>query len=334
MSQDVVQIHPVDFHKHSKALDEAACATPGIDHFCSSSAWIFAASLAFHHTANHLLFRTSCGYLPFALQNAEPWRQTLTPLESTWCLACPLLSADVSHMADCLVHVLTKPSLEWKTCVLAGIPENGVLWQAVLGRLALKNAVLYRGPTAIRRRVDLSNGVDAFLAHRSRKFRKSLRQATRRASQEGISYEYYFEPMNECETLALLKRMMDIEANGWKGLQDQGVNKGSMALFYQLMLPTLAKQGRLRALIGRLGDRDVGYLFGGVLGSTFRGLQFSHVCEVKHLSLGNLMQLQIMNHLVEEGVACYDLGMDMEYKLRWSDHALETSSILIRKCSS
>ena len=46
--------------------------------------------------------------------------------------------------------------------------------------------------------------------------------------------------------------------------------------FYQRALPRLAARGALRLSFARDGERDVGYVLGGVLGDTYRGLQLSY----------------------------------------------------------
>jgi CelD/BcsL family acetyltransferase involved in cellulose biosynthesis len=89
--------------------------------------------------------------------------------------------------------------------------------------------------------------------------------------------------------------------------------------FYRQMLRRLAASGAARVVFARAGERDVGYVFGGVAGPFYRGQQFSYAEECRSLSLGNLLQLAQIRWLCEDGVARYDMGSVMEYKTHWAE---------------
>ena len=81
--------------------------------------------------------------------------------------------------------------------------------------------------------------------------------------------------------------------------------------------------------MARRADEDVGFVLGGVFAGTYRGLQFSHDVELRHLSLGNVLQRQQIERLCAEGVRGYDLGSTMEYKQRWSDGPFVTRLLVV-----
>ena len=129
---------------------------------------------------------------------------------------------------------------------------------------------------------------------------------------------------------ALYPRILAIESRTWKSASGNGADTGSMRAFYADMLPRLAARGGLRVLLVQRDGEDLGYLHGGVVGDHFRGLQVSFDERVRDLSLGNLLQREMIARLCEEGCASYDLGTRSEYKRRWAEEGLQTITVLAR----
>ncbi len=86
---------------------------------------------------------------------------------------------------------------------------------------------------------------------------------------------------------------------------------------------------RLRTVFARHQGTDVGYILGGVRHDTYRGFQFSFDDRFGHLSLGGLMQVRQIEHLCAEGIATYDLGIDLDYKHRWADESRDTLTLVV-----
>ena len=67
----------------------------------------------------------------------------------------------------------------------------------------------------------------------------------------------------------------------------------------------------------------------------YRGQQFSYAHDCHTLSLGNLMQIEKIRWLCEEGVQRYDMGpLDgpkMQYKSHWTETAFPLRTWLIEK---
>jgi CelD/BcsL family acetyltransferase involved in cellulose biosynthesis len=101
--------------------------------------------------------------------------------------------------------------------------------------------------------------------------------------------------------------------------------------FYARMIPKLAARGALRLLFARQGERDVGYILGGVLAGCYRGLQFSYDVELEPLGVGNAMQLEQLTALCAEGVTLYDLGSEVPYKSRWGEEHLVTQMVIVTR---
>lgn len=166
-----------------------------------------------------------------------------------------------------------------------------------------------------RRVADLRDGSQEWLARRGPHFRRNLRRAARRAADQGLEVELVRGGP------ALVDRAVAVDRRSWKGATGSGLAEPAMARFYRALATRLGPAG-LRAGFARLDGADVGYILGAVRGDTYRGFQLGHDRAADHLSVGNLLQWHQIIALADEGVARYDLGMDMPYKLAWADDAL------------
>jgi CelD/BcsL family acetyltransferase involved in cellulose biosynthesis len=102
-----------------------------------------------------------------------------------------------------------------------------------------------------------------------------------------------------------------------------------MRLFYERALARLIPAGAFRGLVATIEGRDVGFVFGGVFGSTYRGLQVSFDADHRALGLGNVLQARLIERLAGEGITTYDLGSDIEYKARWAEPGLTTATLVV-----
>ncbi len=298
----------------------------GIDTYCSSSDWILAAKDAFHSELKHRIFSGDAGYGALLADLHPTLGQTLLPMEASWCLACPLVGPDPVALAQMLrEYLLSNPG--WDTLLMAGLEESSPLFHTVLAAFAHDHR-LYQGVTASRLKADLSGGVDGFMSRRSSSFRTNLRRALRRCQEFGISFQVHGEATEDWQPH--FARIMAVEQNSWKGLSHQGVAEGSMRTFYERLMARQAPRGRARWVFARLDNQDIGYLLGGVLGSTFRGYQFSFDNNHRKLSLGNALQYRMIEELCNQGITTYDLGVEMEYKRAWGEQEQTTTSLLIK----
>ena len=89
------------------------------------------------------------------------------------------------------------------------------------------------------------------------------------------------------------------------------------------MIRRLAVRGAARVMFARHEGRDIGFIFGGMLGPCYRGQQFSYDAAWKDLSIGNLLQVEQVRWLCEEGAVRYDMGTAsgeaMAYKRHWTE---------------
>lgn len=308
----------------ASSYDDAVARSCVVDRFCSSSFWILPAVSHLMPAAVPRIVENEGRYV--VLARSAGW---LHPLESTWGLACPLVGADPEAVVDLFLGALAKePS--WESALVTGLPEATPLWRALLPALA-RRYTLGIGPSTRRYVADLSDGVDGFLRLRSTGFRRSLARATRRARRLGLCFEIADHPSaTSVEDDDGFERMLEVERRSWKGRAGVGIDKEPMRSFYRDMNRRLVERGCRRLMFARLDEADGAYIFGGVFGDTYRGLQFSFDSNLASLSLGNLCQIEEIRRLSEGGFRRYDLGTGVAYKKRWGE-VVATRSVLLRR---
>ncbi len=309
---------------HAAAVDAVCLATPEIDHFCSSSAWIIPASQALMPPRRAVIEVDSSAapqqiFAAMANQHPDGFAY-IEPLELAWGLASPLLGADADACVAMALDRLARDA-DWRLALLAGIPAHGVHTQALLRHLP-RSWALKLGQTSLRHRASLHDGLDGFMARRSPQFRKSLGKKIRQAAAAGISFTAVAITPTQADTL--FTRILACEQHSWKGRDGVGMSVESMRDFYAAMLPMLARTGAGRLMFASLDGHDIGYVLGARLGDEYRGLQFSYHADHAHVSLGSLCQYHQIVALIAEGVTLYDLGSEMEYKLRWAEQSFVT----------
>lgn len=318
-------MEPVDLAAHADDFDREVAATPAIDRFCSTAAWILAAASSLMPPRSPFSFRSPNGFFA-AMRGIHPAGfPYVEPVELAWGLASPLVGRDPEALAEDVVTVLAQRR-DWQLAIISGITQAGPQ------RTALERALpprweRRRGTPTLRHVASLDGGVDGFLARRSRELRKSLRKSLRAAEAAGITFERV--RASEQDADALYDRIQDIERQSWKSREGVGISAGPMRQFYGAMLPRLCAQKQQRTIIARHRDRDIGYILGAVFEGEYRGLQFSYDDDHAAFGLGGLMQYQQIVELCEQGVSRYDLGTEMDYKRRWAEEAMETEMLVL-----
>ncbi len=312
----------LDIERRWSDLESLADRTPGIDPWCSGPDWIFPSHRAFGPEGVPIILDApGVGVALLAQYERVDGPPVIAGLEPLWGFACPLLTSDPAAFGE-VVAANLHDLPDWSTIVLPGLPLDGQLARAFAGPLRALGEI--RAATGISRQVaDLSDGDDAWLAKRSARFRRNLRRAQRHAEDVGL------EITNVSEDPAVFERCRQIEGASWKGQDGDGIVAPEMGEFYRMMIERLQIRGRLRASIATLDGKDVGFIFGGVRGRRYRGLQLSFSESVRELSVSHLLQRQEIKALADAGAAVYDLGMDMEYKRRWADREEGSLALII-----
>lgn len=310
-----------DLGELAPVWDGAVDRTPRVDGFCTSTLWSFAAATSFPAVAAPRVVGDGVAFCGMRLTSSTEGHRVLVGLDPVWGFASPLVGPPAAAAAM-LADRLALDDFDY--AVVAAQHEESPVTAWVARTLGDRFRLL-RGPDQERLRIDLLDGVDAWLSRRSGRFRQRLRQLRRAADDAEVS----FDDVSAMAPDELFDRILAVEASSWKAAEATGLNAPELAGFYRQMCCRLAARDQLRALLARIGERDVGYILGGVRGDTYRGLQLSYADEVARLGLGHLLQLEQLERLVHEGVAVYDLGMDMTYKRRWADRTEVTFSLVV-----
>ena len=310
------------------AFDDAVAASPDIDRFCSSSAWILAAHDALMGERDPWIWRADHGWLALARRRRDDGGVVFEPLELAWGLASPLVGPAPAALARELIALAVADD-NWDAMLLAGLVEGGPADRALLAALPPRWR-WGRGTPTQRYVASLDGGVDGYLSRRSRNLRKGLRAAERDAAAAGLTFTP-LAPRTAPESDDALRRIVAIERRSWKGQGGVGVDQGPMLAFYQRMSHALAPRGRLRLILAQHDGRDVAFILGGVFAGEYRGLQFSFDDTYRRHALGNLLQLRQIEALVDEGIGVYDLGTAMPYKERWAETVVETRLLVIAR---
>lgn len=305
--------------------DVAVKSTSGIDHFCSSSLWTLP---ALHHLlpeTEPFIRRSPHGYLAFARRVQDNGARVLHPLEAVWALPSPLVGADPQAVASWLTETLAVETV-WDAAIVTGIDPRSVLWRSVVTTLGRRFEIA-RGPDTKRYVAELHDGLDGFLAKRSAGFGRNLRKAQKRAAAMGVELER--ADAATASEGGVFDRVLSIEGRSWKGRSGAGIDSEPMRSFYRAINDRLVEREARRLVFARVDGEDIGYIFGGIFGETYRGLQFSFDDRFRSLSLGNLMQIGEIESAANAGLEYYDLGTEVAYKKRWGDRVFTTSSLYV-----
>lgn len=318
-------VDPVDLATVADDFDAEVARTPRIDRFCSTTAWILAASSALMPPREPFTLRGKTGYFA-AMRGIHPAGfPYLEPVELAWGLAAPLIGADPEPLVEEVVATLAARRT-WQLAILSGHTLDGPQRRA-LDRLLPPSWERRQGAPTIRHVASLDGGVDGFLSRRSRELRKSIRKSIRAAAEQGVTFESVRAP--EARAMALYDRIQAVESKSWKAREGVGISQGSMRAFYAAMLPRLCARGEQRTMFARRDGEDIGFILGAVFEGEYRGLQFSYDDAYAHLGVGGLLQYHQVVELVGEGVGRYDLGTEMDYKRRWAEDTVETEMLVI-----
>lgn len=315
-----------EFDAPDSVWNRAAAKAAHGDPFCCRTEW----QLSFHDTfapRRELHLRRYRGSIAaFAERLDERLGPLLEPVESSWLFGCPLLGADAVSLLDALLRqrAATAPP----NVLLSGILPGSALRDELLATFRDRYRIYQLEPN-VQVSASLAGGLDGFLSRRTGHLRRNLGQQARRAADQGVSYERQV-PTSAAEADAVYARMLAVESRSWKGIGRCGMAEPPSREFYAVMLRRLALSGGGRVVFARCGDDDIGFIFGGMAGAVYRGQQFSYVESWSPYSIGNLLQVEQVRWLGEEGAQRYDMGPKMDYKRHWTEIETRMDAWLLR----
>jgi hypothetical protein len=297
------------------------------DPLCSRSEWIFSYHEAFQPDRKIWIRSTARSLLAMASWIHPEHGTILEPIESHWLFATPLLGAESVDLLRTLLNE-SPEGIGDSLVVLSGLVVGSPLLSAIIRTFERSHTIHHLRTTEFRS-ASLAKGPDGFLSKRSAKFRHNLRRAERIARSRSVTFER-LQPRSITEADHSFERMLTVERQSWKGIDQCGMAEPPSSEFYRRMFRRLSAGGLARALFAVHEGRDIGFVMGGTDGHNYRGQQFSFVADWQRESVGNLLQWEQIQWLCEERVTRYDMGSTLEYKLRWTEIGLQTESIILR----
>lgn len=299
--------------------DRAVEVTPDVDQFCASSVWSFSAAESFSDAGDPVIVGDGTAFCGMRPTGTPDGRDALVGLDPIWGFATPCVGPP-EQAAAMLGHRI---ALAPEAIVVVSAQREDSIATAYIARV-MGGYDLHRGPTEARLRAELSGGFEEWFRRRSSRFRQQTRRIERDAAAGGVVVRDH----SSDDPDDVMDRILAIEATSWKGPEATGLSNPELSGFYRTMVRRLAPAGSLRVTFATVGGADIGYILGGVRGQTYRGLQIAYATDAAHRSIGHLLQLHTVRAMAAEGIATYDLGMDISYKRRWADHSHDTITII------
>jgi len=296
---------------HARAVER----TEGISPFCSAPIWQIAAydTLGGRPSGREPLIAERDGAWLLVAERDQPG--VYFPFESAWLFGSALVG-EAGSCVDLLRDVAAWTRGPAAFC-LGGLAKEGALHREVR-RLRSRPGSYHEFPATDCMILDLDDGLEAWLARRSRKFRRTLREAEASAGDLGL-----VDVSRENPGL-LFNRILSLQERTYKWREGTDIFQlPEYAGFYRVLLEKLHGAGTLRLLFATSGGRDVAYIFGGLFARGYRGLQMSFDEDFRKQGVGNWLQMENLRLRAGEGVIRYDLGMPAPYKDRWADRREE-----------
>lgn len=304
------------------------------DPFCCSSNW----QLSFHEAFSpkrHLLIRHSDDSLvAFAEKMFSPENIYLTPIETLWFFGNNVLGPQgLGLLRDTLIDIERHYAPTFPKIVISALPPQGVIYKE-LRKTFSSEFEFSQQSSGIQCAASLAEGFDGFLSRRSANHRRKLKKQSRHAAEQGVTFERHC-PASGSAVDAIYDRMLSVELSSWKGIEQCGMAEPQPRKFYNVMLRRMAASQGARIMFARHDDKDIGFIFGGMTGNIYRGQKFSFDDDWTHASIGNLLQLEQIRWLCEEGARRYDmgplLGVHMDYKRHWTEKRFHIETWILKK---
>ncbi len=319
---------------HSGATDEdarwarLARESRSADPLASGPAWQRSCHEAFQSDAPLYVRGDDERIAAFALHQDKGHAPFLGPLDRSWMFGCPLLGCGAEELLLDLVRQLHRIV---SSVLISGLQRSDpdAMWMLLdLVSRTRDQAVVHISDTRMVH-ASLRGGYDGYWSRRSAKFRRDVARCRRRATRQGVTFERC-APTTAGEVRAAYRRMLALDERSWKGREGHGIGGQGSHDFYLLLLERLAATGSARVVFARARDHDIGFVFGGLAGAVYRGQQFSFDEAWFDLSIGNLLQDQMLVWLCEDGIERYDMGPEMPYMRRWAESSETQSAFVLR----
>jgi hypothetical protein len=321
---DMQQLDITGFQQQEQAYNAAVAAFAGIDPYCSRTDWILPFHASFTPLSPLYIWQKSESFVVLAQGRPAEETPLFSSVDCMWGFATALVGGQAPRM----LGSLCRDSLRRGHLILYGLPNDRVFLEAVASHTATTHRSFLLNPVS-RCVASLQGGMNGFLSRRSSKFRANVRRAGRLAADAGCLFRCIDRIPADTMT-GFYTELLAIESRSWKGQSGEGANQPPLKDFYRYMFERISPAGLLRVILAELDGIPIGYLHGACVQGRFRGLQFSFDDSYRKFSLGNVLQLKMLEWLCRENVEVYDLGMTVPYKKKWAELELQTLTVYLR----
>ena len=301
----------IEFDYADSIWNEAVRADEHGDPFCCRTEW----QLSFYEALGQgrpLYVRNQAESVVALAGRTIDGVAALEPIDNSWMFGSPLIGPDaVPMLAELMREFPARP------VIISGLITNGDRVAELLTTFS-EQCEFYLVSNETACSATLEGGLDGYLSRRSAKLRRGVRSAARRAAAKGVVFERH-TPGTKAECDSVFQRIIDVELRSWKGIGQCGMANEPSRTFYRAMMGRLSAARGSRVMFATHEGEDIGFILGCVGSGVYRGQQFSFVDTWRRDSIGNLLQLEQIRWLCEEGVARYDMGPLMDYKVHWTE---------------
>ena len=314
--------------------NKLAIQTRQQDPFCCSPSWQLSFHDAFSPKRRLLIRHSDDSLVAFAEKIFSPEDIYLTPIEPRWFFGNNVLGPKGTELLrDTLIDIERHYAPTFPKIMISAIPPQGAVYKKLRKNFPV-GFVFSRHSLETQCAASLAGGMDGFLSRRSANHRRKLRKQSRRAAEKGVTFERY-GPTAISEIDAIYRRMLSVELSSWKGIGQCGMAERQPKKFYHTMFRRMTASQGARIMFARHEDKDIGFIFGGMVGDIYRGQQFSFDDDWSDVSIGNLLQLEQIKWLCEEGARRYDMGplqgYRMDYKRHWTEKRFHIETWILEK---
>ena len=318
------QLDITGFQHQAQPYNRAVEAFAGIDPYCSRADWILPFHASFTPRAPLLIWQQNESFVVLSQSLADQGKNIFSSVDSMWGFATALVGGAAPEM----LGSVCRDRLRQGHILLYGLPQDKIFLNAVAEQTATTHRAFMLNPVC-RCVASLHGGMDGFLSRRSSKFRINARKAAKRTAAAGVRFRCIDQVPSDT-VMSFYTELLAIESRSWKGQSGEGADQPPMKDFYRRMFERIGPAGLLRVIVAELDGLQIGYLHGACVQGRFRGLQFSFDDRYRALSLGNTLQLKMLEWLCREKVETYDLGMTVPYKKKWAEIEHQTMTVYLR----
>ncbi len=238
-----------------------------------------------------------------------------------------LLGAPEPRYATAVADHLLRLRREWDSVVLFEQPVNGELVRALGGRLRAEGYLTEEIPGNLCPYVDIQGTWAAYLAARTKAFRKSIKR--RRAQLESMG-RLECDILDETSTAAGLSRYRDVELRSWKPAQNLGIAASDKHWrFFQDLSRREGAAGWFRFAFLKLDGKDIAATFGLLWQRRYYSLHVAHDASHVDTSPGVVLTaMELESFFQQADCDHYDfLGGFLSNKRGWSSGMQATTAL-------